>query len=344
VKKIFIVSFLIILVIGLFLGSCGESETKPMTIKLGYDTPPSTNLGVPAEYFAEQVTARTDGRITVETYPVGTLSTQASSLESLRAGVADAYVVSINSNLDAFPITSFTGLPGLDFFPYTEAKMKIEVDTLRDIIDKYPAAKKEFDGFILLYSNTYSSAVIMGEGDPVRVPSGVSGKKVGSDGYRQDLVEQLNGAPVFTIPPMMYEQLQTGVLDLTTVAWGAAMDWQLQELVDYAVNISWGGGQLPLLLNESVWDKISSSDQKIILEVAAEAEQVNREEVYKVIPESQQLFAGAGVEIITPTAAEMAQWEDAFSVIWDEYLEINKDVKDIDKILKDWKDAINATR
>jgi len=258
--------------------------------------------------------------------------------------VADAYLVSINSNLDAFPITSFTGLPGLDFFPYTEAKMKIEADTLRDIIDKYPAAKKEFEGFILLYTNCYSSAVIMGKGDPVRVPSAVKGKKVGSDGYRQDFVEQLQGAPVFTIPPMMYEQLQTGVLDLTTVAWGAAMDWQLQELVDYAIDISWGAGQLPLLLNESVWDKISSSDQKIIMEVAAEAEQVNREEVYKVIPQAQQIWKDAGVEIITPTDAEMAKWVEAFSVIWDEYLEINKDVKDIDKILQDWKDAIESTR
>ena len=343
-KKSFIISFLIILVVGLVLGSCGEEATKPMVIKLGYDTPPSTNIGVPAEFFAEEVTKRTEGRITVETYPVGTLSTQASSLETLRAGVADAYLVSINSNLDAFPITSFTGLPGLDFFPYTKAKMKTEADTLRDIIDKYPAAEKEFDGFILLYTNCYSSAVIMGKGDAVRVPSAVSGKKVGADGYRQDLVEQLNGAPVFTIPPMMYEQLQTGVLDLTTVAWGAAMDWQLQELVDYAVNISWGAGQLPLLLNESVWDQISSSDQKIIMEVAAEAEQVNREEVYKVIPQAQQIWADAGVEIITPTAAEMAQWEEAFALIWDEYLEMNKDVKDIDKILQDWKDAIYATR
>jgi TRAP-type C4-dicarboxylate transport system substrate-binding protein len=343
-KKLLIISSLIILVMGLFLGSCGEDETKPMTLKLGYDTPPTTNIGIPAEFFAEEVTKRTEGRITVETYPVGTLSTQASSLETLRAGVADAYLVSINSNLDAFPITSFTGLPGLDFFPYTKEKMKIEADTIRDIIDKYPAAEKEFEGFILLYCNCYSSAVIMGKGDPVRLPSAVSGKKVGCDGYRQDMVEHLNGAPVFTIPPMMYEQLQTGVLDLTTVAWGAAMDWQLQELVDYAIDISWGAGQLPLLLNKSTWDKMSSKDQDIVMEVAAEAEAVNREEVYKVIPESMQLFADAGVDIITPTDAEMAQWEEAFSVIWDEYLEMNKDVKDIDKILQAWKDAIASTQ
>ncbi len=343
-KKLFIISFMIILVSGLFLGSCGGGETKPMTIKLGYDTPPPTGLGVPAEFFAKEVTARTEGRVTVETYPSGTLSTQASSLESLQAGVADAYVLSIGSNLNAFPILSFTGLPGLDFFPHTEQLLEDETDTLRAIIDKYPAAAAELEGFKLLYSNTYTSAVLMGKGAPIRTPSGIKGLKVGCDAYRQDLVEYLSGAPVFTIPPMMYEQLQTGVIDVTTVAWGAALDWQLQELVDYVLDYSLGGGQLPVVMNMDVWDKISSKDQKIIMEVAAEAEQANRDFVTGQIPQARQLWADTGISIITPTAAEIAQWEGAFAAIWDEYLEINKDVKDIDKILNKWKDAIYATR
>lgn len=343
-KKIFIISFLIIMVLGLFLGSCGEEETKPMTIKLGYDTPPPTGLGVPAEYFAEEVTKRTEGRVTVETYPAGTLSTMESSLESLRAGVADAYVISLGANRDAFPVLSFTGLPGLDFFPHTEELLEAETDTLREIIDKYPGAAEELEGFVLLYSCTYTSAVLMGTGDPIRTPSGISGLKVGADAYRQDLVEHLNGAPVFTIPPMMYEQLQTGVIDVTTVAWGAALDWQLQELVDYALDYSMGGGQLPLVVRTEVWDKISSKDQDIIMEVAAEAEQKNRDFVTGQIPEARQLWADTGIDIIEPTDAEKALWDEAFEAIWDEYLEINKDVKDIDKIFAAWKDAIYETR
>ena len=343
-KKLIIVSILLVLLVGLFLTSCTEEETKPIVLKLGYDTPPTTNLGVPAEFFAKEVTERTEGRVTVETYPVGTLSTQESSLETLRAGVADIYIVSINSNREAFPITSISGLPGADFFPYTKDTMKKEVDTLREIIDKFPAAEKEFEGFILLYSHTYSSAVIMGKGDPARLPSAIDGKKVGCDGYRQDLVEYLKGAPVHTIPPFMYEQLQTGVVDITSVAWGAAMDWQLQELVDYAIDMGWGGGQLPLLMNEASWDKISKKDQDIIMEVAAEAEEVNREEVYKVIPEAHQIWADAGVEIIDPTAEELAAWQAAFAVIWDEYLEMNEDVKDIDKIFDYWMDAVDSIK
>jgi TRAP-type C4-dicarboxylate transport system substrate-binding protein len=312
-----------------------------MTVKLGYDTPPPTGLGVPADYFAKEVTERTEGRVTVETYPAGTLSTMESSLESLRAGVADAYVISFGANREEFPVLSFTGLPGLDFFPHTDELLKMETDTVREIIDQFPAAAEELEGLKMLYSCTYTSAVLMGKGDPIRTPSAIKGKKAGVDAYRQDLVQYLEGAPVFTIPPMMYEQLQTGVVDCIMVAWGASMDWQLQELVDYTYNLDFGGGQLPCVINTSVWDKISPADQQIIIEVAAEAEQVNRDFVTGQVPQAKQLWKDTGIPIIVPTAEELAQWSEAFEVVWDEYAnEINKGAPDIDKILDYWKGAI----
>jgi TRAP-type C4-dicarboxylate transport system substrate-binding protein len=346
-KKGLLITCLAMCLVLLLAGACAGKATttaQPVKIKLGYDTPPPTGLGVPADFFAKEVTARTDGRVTVETYPAGTLSTMGSALESLRAEVADAYVISLGANRDAFPVLSFTGLPGLDFFPHTNELLKMETDTLRAIIEKFPGAAEELEGFKMLYSCTYTSAVLMGKGEPIRTPSGIKGKKVGCDAYRQDLVEHLNGAPVFTIPPQMYEQLQTGVIDVTTVAWGAALDWQIQELVNYVYDLSFGGGQLPLVINTSVWNKISAQDQKILTAVAAEAEQKNRDFVTGQIPQARQLWKDTGIPIITPTTEELAQWEKAFAVVWNEYLEMNKGVKDIDKIFNYWKDAIYKTR
>ena len=185
-----------------------------------------------------------------------------------------------------------------------------------------------------------TAAVLMGKGDPIRTPDGISGKKVGADAYRQDLVNYLGGAPVFTIPPFMYEQLQTGVIDVTTVAWMAAADWQLQELIDYVYDLSFGGGQLPCVINTSVWDKISPADQQLVMEAAAAAEQVNRDLLATQRPEARQLWEDTGIPTFTPTADELALWAEVFSVIWDEYLEMNKDVSDIDAIFNHWKGAI----
>jgi TRAP-type C4-dicarboxylate transport system substrate-binding protein len=319
---------------------------KPITVKLGYDTPPPTGLGVPAEFFAKEVTARTNGRVTVQTYPAATLSTQASSLESLRAGVADAYVLSLNSYQDAFPVLQFTGMPGLDFFPDTDQQMKDEVNTMLDIIDKYPAAAEELAGLHFLYSCTYTSNILMGKGDPILVPADMNGKKIGASGLLQDVIIASGGTPVAMIPPEMYQNIQTGVVTDTLVAWGAALDWQLQELVKYVLDMSFGGGQLPTVMNENTWNKISPQDQQIVTAVAAEAEQVNRDFVTKQIPEARQKWTDAGIPIIKPTADQKAQWIEKFSAIWDKYIATNKadGVTDIDAIFNEWKTAAEASQ
>jgi C4-dicarboxylate-binding protein DctP len=258
--------------------------------------------------------------------------------------VADAYVISFGANRDEFPVNSYTGLPYLDFFPHTEELLKMETDTVREIIATYPGAAAEMEGLVMMYSNTYTSAVMMGQGDPIRTPDGIKGKKVGSDAYRQDLVEHLGGAPVFTIPPFMYEQLQTGVISVTTVAWMAAADWQLQEQVDWAYDLSFGGGQLPCVMNTDTWNKISPADQQIVMAAAADAEGVNRHTLAVQRPEAKVLWEESGIPILEPTKAEITMWEEAFKVIWDEYTEMNKDVPDIQQIFDHWKNAIYKTR
>jgi TRAP-type C4-dicarboxylate transport system substrate-binding protein len=282
----------------------------------------------------------------VQTYPAGTLSTMASSLESLRAGVADAYVLSLNANQDAFPVLQFTGMPGLDFYPDTDQQMKDEVNTMLAIIKKYPDAAEELNGLHYLYSCTYTSNILMGKGNPIRVPADMNGKKIGATGLLQDVVSECGGTPVAMIPPEMYQNLQTGVVTETLVAWGAALDWQLQELVKYAINMSFGGGQLPVVMNMNTWNKISPQDQQIVTAVAADAEQVNRDFVTKQIPEAKQKWAASSIPFVNLTDDQKAQWIAKFSDIWNKYISDNKaaGVTDIDAIFNDWKTAALASQ
>ncbi len=304
-KKVFLISLMVLLTLVLILGGCtstpsttpskapasssaapaqssapasssapAKSTAPPtssapapaagtITLKYGYDTPPTTGLGVPAEFFAKEVTARTNGRVKVQTYPAGTLVAMGTSLQALRTGVADAYVLSFGANLDSFPIINFTSLPGLSFFPDNPVDNKAEVDTMRAIIAKYPSAQDEIKGLRLLWSDTYTTAVLMGK-KQIKVPADMAGVKVGVDGMRQQTAQSVSAVPVFTIPPQMYQQLQTGVVDSVMVAWGAALDWQLQEQVKYVLDWSFGGAQMPVFISEASWNKISPQDQQII--------------------------------------------------------------------------------
>ncbi len=333
------------LVGALVFTGCSGTKAELITYKFGYDTPPTTNLGVPMEYFAKEINTRLAGRVKVDTYPAGTLSSQGTGLENVRTGVADAYIFSYGAHLNSFPVMNFTSLPGLNFYPDTIKDMEKEVATMKTILGKYSAAQEEVTGLKLLWSNTYSTAVYMGK-KMVRTPADFAGAKIGCDGMRQEVTTTLGGVPVFTIPPQMYQQLQTNLVDGVLVSWGAAMDWQLQEQVKYALDWSFGGSQMPVFMNQKSFDKMTSADQKVFMEVAALAEGVNREEVYKVIPESKKKFAAAGVQIITPTDQEKKQWMDKYAVVWQNYINKNKSagVKDIESIFNDWKSAVEAPR
>ncbi|MBN1191848.1 MAG: TRAP transporter substrate-binding protein DctP [Dehalococcoidales bacterium] len=313
-----------------------------ITFKIGYDTPPTTNLGVPVEYFAKEVNSRLAGRVKVDTYPAGSLASQGTGLENVRTGVADAYVFSFGAHLNSFPVMNFTSLPALNFYPDTVKDMETEVATMKAILAKYPAAQEETEGLKLLWSNTYSTAVYMGN-TRITKPDDIKSLKIGCDGMRQEVTNTLGGVPVFTIPPNMYQQLQTNLCDGVLVAWGAALDWQLQEQVKYAFEWSFGGSQMPIFMNEKSFNKLSPEDQKVFMEIAAEAEAVNRDEVYKVIPQSKEKFAAAGVEIYSPTPEEKKLWLDKYAVIWQKYIDDNKaaGVTDIESIFNDWKTAVD---
>jgi TRAP-type transport system periplasmic protein len=325
--------------------SAPPAAAAPITLKFGYDTPPTTGLGVPAEYFAKEVTARTNGRVKVQTYPAGALVGQGSSLQALRTGVADIYVLSFGANLDSFPIINFTSLPGLSFFPDTQKDIKAEVDTMRAIIAKYPSAKDEIKGLKLIWSDTYSTAVLMGK-KQIKVPADMAGVKVGVDGMRQQTAQSVSAVPVFTIPPQMYQQLQNGVVDSVMVAWGAALDWQLFEQTKWVLDWSFGGAQMPVFMSEAAFNKISAADQKILMDVAAEAEQKNREFVDAQIPQARAKWAAAGVTIYAPNDSEKKLWMDKYQTVWDTYLSKNKaaGAKDMDSIFNDWKNAALTPR
>jgi len=142
----------------------------------------------------------------------------------------------------------------------------------------------------------------------------------------------------------MYQQLQTNLCDGVLVSWGAAMDWQLQEQVKYALDFSFGGSQMPIFMNEKSFEKMTKDDQKVFMEVAAQAESVNRDEVYKAIPASKDKFGKAGVKIYTLTDQEKNQWKDKFGIVWQNYKDTNKAAKDINSIFNDWKAAVEAPR
>ena len=358
-KKILWCLVILVVVVSFMVGGCGTpasapqppSPTQPiqtpapappaakLTLKLGYDTPPTSFFGVASGWWAEEVTKRTGGRITIEVYPSSTLVAQAKALDYLRAGMADIYVVSVGTHAKSFPLSVADSLPGIGF-PATAEGRALATSTFLSIINKYPAVADEWKEFKILTYYSGDSIHLITKDKEIHVPTDLKGVKIGSLGLRQNFMEVCGATPVMDIPPQAYEKLQTGITQGTTVDWSAVLSYQLWEVAKYCTDVYLGGNGLPLTMGQESWKKISASDQKILLDVAVESQKPFAESLIKRAKDGRDKFlAAAGHSVIEPNAEELKQWQQAYALLWDKWISQQEaaGLKDARAVLDEWK-------
>jgi len=223
--------------------------------------------------------------------------------------------------------------------------MKAEVDALRYIINNFDGAKKENAGLKLIWSDTYSTAYYMGK-KLVRNPADIVGVKIGCDGMRQEVVQSIGGTPVYTIPPLMYQQLQTGVVSGVLVSIGAAGDWQLQEQVKYCLDWSTGGSQMANIMNMDSYNKMDDASKKIWDDLCVQAEEMNRQVLVETAATNWPKFKNAGVQVFKPSADDQAAWMAKYKVVWEKWV-VDMKAKgytDAQQIFDYWQKAVNTPR
>jgi TRAP-type C4-dicarboxylate transport system substrate-binding protein len=326
-KRIVLVPLIMILVVGLILGACTKTtpETaEPIVVKFGTDIPPGLAPVVGVEWWADEVTKRTDGRVTVEIYPASSLVPVKGAIEAVRTGVADMYFAAINTYQDSFPVTSVTGLPGIGFPDDTLEANTAHMEAFFELIDKYPAAAEEFKDFgdVFLYV-IYSESYLFSNGVEIRVPADLAGLNVGCGGVRLELMGKLGVATVFDAPPMAYEKLQTGVTDATFAALSAAHDFGLFEVTDHVLDVAFGGSGMVTIVNKDTWNKISPQDQQIMKDLAPTAAEMSHQAIADLTKQSWQEVTDLGMKI-TATEPERALWEEKFKILWEEWIAANE--------------------
>ncbi len=292
----------------------------PIVFRVGHDMPPTVAPVVGLNWWAEEVTKQTNGRVKVELYPASSLATQANSVDAVRTGVADMYWLSTSSHRKAFPITQIPAVPGAGFDDDTEAANVSHVNTFLEFLNKYPAAAEEYKDFApVFFYFVYSESYLASSNKKVTKPEDIKGMKVGSNGSRLDFVNSLGGAGVTDVPPTAYEKLQTGVTDAAFAAISAIYDFKIYEVTKYILDLPFGGGGHPQIINKNTWNKISPQDQKIMMDLAPEASRMSCKSVADANMLGWKTVTDMGKRT-TVTPEEKALWDEKFSVLWEDYI------------------------
>jgi TRAP-type C4-dicarboxylate transport system substrate-binding protein len=341
-KKTVILPLVFIVTIGLFF--CVTVQAKTIKLRVGHDLPPFTAPGIAYQAFADEVNKNAAGRVEVEVFPARSLGEQASALEMVNSGVADAYHISLSSHRSHFPITNVDALPGHSF-PTTPEGYLAHAKALSSLIEKYPVVANEFKNYQLLCDLINPTNLMMSANKLIRVPEDLKGLKVGGTGVKLDLFKACGAAGVFKVLPKSYQALQTGVIDAAALHWTGLGEFKLYEVIKYVLEIPIDQSSLAFLMSKRSWNKLSAEDQKIVMAAAEKAAMIEYKLISERAADGIQKFKAFGKDrvITVPTASETKLWEEKFQPLRDKWVadRESQGVKNAREILDYYKSLVD---
>ena len=200
-----------------------------------------------------------------------------------------------------------------------------------EVLESHPAGKKALAQFekdlgvkvLLITSHTHDAEVsgtnIQTRTKPVRVPADLKGLKIrtASTPVEIALMKAYGANPTPVDWGQLYSAVQQGVVDgnaATPITPYAAI--KLYEVTKYYVAVPLRFNLLPIYINQKKFDSLTPSQQKALLDAAAEVKKLSGQWARDRVKASIEAIEKAGVHIYHPTKEEMVLWMAVREKVW----------------------------
>jgi TRAP-type C4-dicarboxylate transport system substrate-binding protein len=296
-----------VVVFGLVFFSSVYAAQPDGKIRLKYSTyfAVTHSNSVLAADFCKEIEKRTNGRVEMQFYPGGTLTTATKIFQGVVSGISDIGMSNISYNRGRFPVLEVLDLP-LGF-----PSGYVNTHVVNDFAEKFKP--KELQKVHVLYLHACGPNVLYTTKKPVRSLEDLQSLKVGSRGRIADVAKALGATPVGTDIADYYEGMTRGVIDAAFNPMNTLKDWKLGEIVRYATT-PWKVGSMYtfyVVMNQRKWNSLPEDIKKVFNQVSAEwiektAHSWNENEING----ATFLLKHKG-QIITLQDSEMARWQKA---------------------------------
>lgn len=270
--------------------------------------PPNVSLITTAhQMWMDEVTRRTDGKITFQVFWGGAMGKAADHLGLLEKGVVD--VVSANSHYTPgkLPLGQFEYV-----FPFGPCDSAIVTKAKRQLISEFPEFARDLEKYnavqILISPGTVYQFLSK---TPVSNIDDLKGKKVGCIGrYFGRWVEPIGMIPVVSPAQERYTMLQTGVIDVDLHPVDLHASFKLIEQAKYLVRIDALQANFgDLWISKKRLESFPPDVQRILLDAGREVEWQCATEVLPAWEAKvMEQFDAAGVKQVTLDPKERAEW------------------------------------
>ena len=322
--KKFAYAALVITMIVSFAVSVQAAEWKGWNIHVaGY---PNT---IALDKFAELLSAKSGGKMTLKMYHAGTLGSQPDAIEQVRMGGLEIANFSLGPIGPIVPEANVVSLPFI--FKDPDHAFRVLEGKAGEMMNEGLAKK----GLISLAWYDGGARSFYNSKKPIKTPADVTGLKVrvmNNDLY-SGMIKALGGNPSPMAFSEVYQSLKTGVVD------GAENNWPSYESTGhYEVAKYYSISQhliIPetLCINAAVWNKLSAKDQKILKEAAQESALLQRK-LWKERSKASEKKVMTGGSVIN-SIPNKDPFQDAMKPVYDKFLADNPNLKPLVKMIQD---------
>jgi TRAP-type C4-dicarboxylate transport system substrate-binding protein len=297
-----------LLLAGVFLATLATTallgtpaEAGPIQLKYANFPPAPTFPCVQMERWKKEVEKRTNGKVSIQTFPGGTLLKAKGMMDGVIAGTADIGCLCMAYQPGRFMITNAVALPlGLP-------NAKVASLTLWDLYEKYKP--KGFAKVKVLTMFTTAPSNIMSK-IPIRNLGDLKGVPIRASGGAAQILKAWGATRVGMPMPETPEALQKGVVKGLFSSLEVMKDFKFAELCKYVTMTETPVYPFSVVMNMDVWNKLPKDVQKVLDDLRVEQSQWTG--VYMdnhVIESIDWSKKEQNVEVIQLSKAEKAKWD-----------------------------------
>ena len=302
------------------LAAAGLVSTVPFAfaqgqikLTLAHNLTPTSPKGVGAATFADLLSAKTNGRITVHVAHSEQLGSENTNMSALRTGTLDLGALGQGAMLSVAPEVAAIGLPFL-FSTLPQAWAVLDGPVGQDLAKRLESKNLIFLGWWCngIRQTTNSKR-------PIMKPEDFKGLRIRTplDPATVDMFAAMGANPQQINWGETYLALQSGVVDGQENPLANIYAAKLYEVQKYLSFTNHKYEATALFMSTAAWGRLSEGDRKIVREAAAEAQPVQRKSMAD--SETQLLGEFKKMPSMQLNNVDSAPFKKATEVVWDEW-------------------------
>lgn len=240
-----------------------DAGTGAAPVRLRYANFPAaaTFPCIAMEQWAKDITERTGGAVSIETFPGGTLLEAKNMVRGVMQGQADIGCISIAYHPGAYPFLSVFELP----LGFTSAEDVSRV--MWEIYSKHQPKELAKVKVIALFSSAPSQIMST---KPVKTTGDIKGLTLRSSGILADVAATLGASPVSMPQSDAPEALQKGVVQGVFSSFDVLKDYNFAESCRFGLVVDGPVYPFMVFMNMKKWESLPENVQKTIMDLAPE--------------------------------------------------------------------------